>query len=369
MEKIELVDLKRQYIKIKNEIDESIKRVIIESAFIRGKYAEKFEEEFASFLKVKKTVGASNGTDSLFLSLAALGIGRGDEVIIPVNTFIATAEAVCGAGAKPVFADIDPDDYCISVSDIKAKITEKTKAIIPVHIYGMPADMDEILKIAVENNLKIIEDSAQAHGAEYKGIRCGGIGDCGSFSFYPGKNLGAYGDAGAVSTNNIELAKKIKMLSDHGRTDKYRHSFVGYNHRFDGLQAAVLSVKLKYLETWNARRREIAGFYQQRLNPEIYLLQKESIVKKSVYHLFVVRLATTSMREKTMNILKENGICCGIHYPIPLHKQPAFEYMKLIESDFPVASDYAKKILSIPIHPDLRDEEAEIICKVMNNIN
>ncbi len=366
MEIIELVDLKRQYKKIKLEIDAAIQNVIDETAFIRGKYADIFEKQFADFLRVRRTIGVSNGTDSLFLALKAMGIGAGDEVIIPVNTFIATAEAVCNTGASVVFADADPKIYNIDVSDIERKITQKTKILMPVHLYGMPADMDEIIKLAAKYNLKVIEDAAQAHGAEYKGKRVGSIGDCGSFSFYPGKNLGGYGDAGAVSTNNVDLAEKIKMMSDHGRTDKYKHTFVGYNHRFDGLQAAVLSVKIKYLDQWNERRREIAAFYLKNIDASKYFLPFEPEDRKSVFHLFVLRIKKDN-RGDILTKLKNNGICTGIHYPIPLHKQPAFEYLKHKSDDFPVASEYAEKIFSLPMHPDLTDSEVKQICDVLND--
>lgn len=365
--KIELVDLKRQYQKIKNEIDDAIRGVIDKTAFISGEFAKKFEKEFAEYIGAKNCICVSNGTDSLFLSLLALGIKENDEVIVPVNTFIATAESVCRLGAKPVFVDNDPKTYNINVSEIENKITDKTKAVIPVHLYGQPAEMNEIIRIAKKYNLKIIEDSAQAHGAEYCGKKIGTFGDCSSFSFYPGKNLGAYGDAGCVITNNDELAEKIRMFSDHGRTGKYEHKIIGYNHRFDGIQAAVLSVKLKYLDEWNKKRIEIAKYYDNHIDKNKYVLPSINPDCKTVYHLYVIRTESIP-REIIMKKFKDKNIACGIHYPIPLHLQPVFEFLGHKNNDFIVAEKFSKQLLSLPMHPELKDDEMELICKTLSEI-
>ena len=261
--KIPLVDLKAQYERIKDEIDAAIQEVIATSAFIGGPYVRAFEEAFARFCEVKHCIGVGNGTDALFIALKSLGIGVGDEVITAANSFIATSEAITATGAQVVFCDIDPKTYNIDVSQIEAKITPQTKAIIPVHLYGQPADMDPILELARRYGLKIIEDAAQAHGARYKGRRVGSLGDVACFSFYPGKNLGAYGDGGAIVTNDDELALKIRMFANHGRVDKYDHKIEGMNSRLDGLQAAILSVKLKYLEEWTESRRQLAYLYNE----------------------------------------------------------------------------------------------------------
>ncbi|MBP7653419.1 DegT/DnrJ/EryC1/StrS family aminotransferase [Candidatus Dependentiae bacterium] len=366
--KIELVDLKRQYEKIKNEIDCAIKKVIEKTAFISGEFAKKFEKEFADYLGVKNCICVSNGTDSLFLALLGMGVKDGDEVIVPVNTFVATAESVCRIGAKPVFIDNDPVTYNIDVSKIEKGITSKTKAIIPVHLYGCPAEMDEIMKLASKYKLKVLEDSAQAHGALYRGKKIGTIGDCGSFSFYPGKNLGAYGDAGCIVTNNNELAEKIRMLADHGRTGKYEHKIIGFNHRFDGIQGAVLSVKLKYLEEWNDRRIQIAEIYNRNIDNSKYILPEIPVNFKSVYHLYVIR-TEKFLRETVMKKLNENGIACGIHYPVPLHLQHAFEFLGYRKGDFPESEKYSEQIFSIPMHPELENDEIKLICRILNSVS
>ena len=289
--RIPLVDLKAQYERIKDEIDAAIQEVIATSAFIGGPYVRAFEEAFAQFCEVKHCIGVGNGTDALFISLKSLGIGVGDEVITAANSFIATSEAITATGAQVVFCDIDPQTYNIDVSQIEVKITPQTKAIIPVHLYGQPADMAPILELARRYGLKIVEDAAQAHGARYKERRVGSLGDVACFSFYPGKNLGAYGDGGAIVTDDDELALKVRMFTNHGRVDKYDHQIEGTNSRLDGLQAAILSAKLKHLEEWTESRRQLAYLYNELLaSSEIVTPFESEDASGLLYHLYVVRL-------------------------------------------------------------------------------
>ena len=356
---IPLVDLKAQYQSIKPEIDNAIQSILDSTAFIGGQAVRNFESNFANFCRANYCVGVASGTDALFLALKALDIGQGDEVIVPAISFIATSEAVTAVGAKVVFVDVNEDSYNIDVSRIEEKITQRTKAIIPVHLYGQPADMDPINEIAQQHNLKVIEDSAQAHGAEYKGKRTGTLGDIACFSFYPGKNLGAYGDAGAVVTNDEEIADKIRMMANHGRLKKYDHLFEGVSSRLDGLQAAILDVKLKHLDDWTAARRKVAGTYNDLLSDlEEVVLPKEEPYAKHVYHLYVVRLAN---RDSVREFLKEKGIFAGIHYPTPLPLLKAYDYLGHKPGDFPVAEKLAKEVLSLPMYPELTGEQIEFI--------
>jgi len=356
---IPFVDLKAQYRSIKSEIDDAIQHILDTTAFIGGQAVKDFEGDFAKFCTANQCVGVASGTDGLFLALQALNVGEGDEVIVPANSFIATSEVVTAAGAKVVFVDVDEHSYNIDVSKIEAKITAKTKAIIPVHLYGQPADMDPINEIAQRHNLRIIEDSAQAHGAEYKGRRTGTLGDVACFSFYPGKNLGAYGDAGAVVTNNEEIAKKVRMMANHGRLEKYDHLFEGVNSRLDGIQAAILDVKLKHLEDWTVARRNVAAAYNDLLsNLEGAVLPKEEAYAKHVYHLYVIQVA---QRDSVREFLKDEGISTGIHYPTPLPLLKAYDHLGHKPGDFPVAERLAKEGLSLPMYPELTREQIEFI--------
>lgn len=351
--RVPFVDLKAQYYSIKDEIDQAIFDVIQNSAFIRSKYVESFERNFADYIGIKHCIGVGNGTDALFIALKCLGIKEGDEIITAANSFIATSEAITMSGAKVVFADCDDETYNIDVKKVEAAITEKTKGIIPVHLYGQPADMDGIMKIAGKNNLFVIEDAAQAHGAKYKGRNIGTIGDCGCFSFFPGKNLGAYGDAGAIATNNDELALKARKFADHGRIKKFDHEFEGVNSRLDGLQGAILDVKLRHLGKWNDRRRSIAKMYDEGL--------KDSVITPAllpgtdhVYHLYVIRVR---QRDRVREFLAEKGISTGIHYPIPLPFLKAYDYLSHKPLDFPVSYSLKDEILSLPIYGDMTDEQ------------
>lgn len=364
---IPFVDLKVQYNSIKNEIDEAIQNVLNTTSFIMGEELKKFEGEFASFCNVKHAIGVANGSDALILALRACGIGEGDEVITVPHTFISTTEAITHVGGKIVFVDIDPKTYTIDVSKIEEKITKKTKAIIPVHLYGQPADMDPIMRLAEKYNLRVIEDAAQAHGAKYKGGKVGSIGDAGCFSFYPGKNLGAYGDAGMITTNNEEIANRIKMLRNHGRlTAKYEHEIEGYSSRLDNLQAAILRVKLKYLNKWNDMRRRNAKKYNELLNNIGGIITPyEADYAKHVYHLYVIR--TEKRRDKLREELKSKGIATGIHYPIPLHLQPAYNYLGCKSGDFPITEECSKDILSLPMFAELTEEKINTITNLIND--
>jgi len=364
---IPFVDLKAQYQSLKSEIDKAIQNVISDCAFIGGKYVKNFESEFANYCEAKYCIGVGNGTDALFISLKALGIGKEDEVITAANSFIATSEAITATGAKVVFVDCHPDYYTIDTSKIEEKITNKTKAIIPVHLYGQPADMSKINAIAKRYNLFVIEDAAQAHGAKYNNQKVGTFGEIACFSFYPGKNLGAYGDAGAIVTDNEELAKKCRMLSNHGRIEKYNHEFEGYNSRLDGLQAAILSVKLKYLDGWIERRRQIAYLYNRLLQNTNIITPKELPETRCVYHLYVVR---TKKRTELQKFLKEKGIFTGIHYPIGLPFLKAYSYLNHKPEDFPIIYKYQNEFLSLPIYPELTiSQQKFIIEKIIIFIN
>lgn len=357
---VPFVDLKSQYERIKNEIDRAIKDVINDSSFIGGSYVKAFEEQFARYCGVKYCKGVGNGTDALYITLKALGIGKGDEVITVANTFIATSEAITSTGAKVVFVDCDPDYYNIDIEKMENSITSKTKAIIPVHLYGQPADMEKINRIAKKHDLYVVEDAAQAHGAKYQGRRVGGLGDVGCFSFYPGKNLGAYGDAGAIVTNDSSIVHKCMMLANHGRVEKYEHRVEGYNSRLDGMQAAVLSVKLKHLDKWNRERNKAADFYRKIFKDTEIVLPKIRNGVEHVYHLFVVQV---ERRDELMNYLKENGINTGIHYPIPLPMQKAYGYLGYDTGDFRTSEYLADTIVSMPIFPEITKEQQQYVAE------
>jgi dTDP-4-amino-4,6-dideoxygalactose transaminase len=324
-----------------------------------GQNVKAFEKEFAAFCGAKHALGVANGTEALMLALRACDVGEGDEVITAANTFIATAEAVTSTGAQVVFADVNPDTYNIEVSEIEHRITPKTKAIIPVHLYGQPADMDPINEIARKHGLRVIEDAAQAHGAEYNGRRAGNLGEVACFSFYPGKNLGAYGDSGAVVTNDPEIARKIGMLRNHGRAEKHEHQMEGLNSRMDEIQGAVLRVKLRHLSDWNDLRRTKAELYNRLLEDVDVTVPVAADNVQHVYHLYVIR---TTKRNALRTHLGDNGISTGIHYPRPLHLQPAYRHLNHSEGDFPISEAYSRQILSLPMCPELSEEGIERVC-------
>ncbi|MGH1362057.1 MAG: DegT/DnrJ/EryC1/StrS family aminotransferase [Calditrichia bacterium] len=353
--RVPFLDLKAQYNSINTEVHEAIQKVIDKTAFAGGPFVNAFEEEFASYCTTEYAIGCSSGTSALWLALAALGVGPGDEVITAANTFIATAEAISFAGATPVFVDIEENSFNLDASLLEQAVTSRTKAVIPVHLFGQMADMDPIMEIARRHNLFVIEDASQAHGAEYKGRRAGSIGDIGCFSFYPGKNLGAYGEAGGIVTNSAEWAAKMKMIRDHGQSKKYHHEIIGWNGRMDGIQGAILSVKLRHLETWTNGRRANAGLYQKYLaDTEGVLLPKEADQARHVYHIYAIR---TSNRDELMKKLSEKEIYCGIHYPIPLHLQTAYSDMGHKRGDFPVTEACADSYISLPMFAELTEEQ------------
>lgn len=354
---VEFLDLRKQYLGIKDEIDQAIAAVINESAFIGGKYVKSFEENFAAYQQARHCIGVANGTDAIEIALEALDLPKGSEVIVPANSFIASSEAVTRSGHRVVFCDCDPDTYTLSVDDAEKRITNKTKAIIAVHLYGHPCNMDRIIDLANRYGLKIIEDCAQAHGAEYKGKRVGAIGDIGTFSFYPGKNLGAYGDAGAIVTNDDVLAKKCRMIANHGRIAKYDHEFEGRNSRLDGLQAAILDVKLRHLDSWIKQRRFLSDCYIESLRGIPGLtLPTQAEWGFHVWHLFVVLVDN---RDSLSHYLAEKGVHTGIHYPISLPDLKAYAYLNNTNTiEFSSKSCY--KLLSLPIGDHLTKND--IVC-------
>lgn len=365
---VPFLDLKAQYQTIKNEINAAIQDILDNTAFILGKSVVQFEKDFAKAHNVNYCIGTSSGTDANHLALWALGIKADDEVIIPANTFIATAWGATLCGATPVFVDCHPDSYNINPEKVEAAITSKTRAIVAVHLYGQAAEMSTLQKIAKEKNIFLVEDAAQAHLAEYYSKKVGGLSEVASFSFYPGKNLGAYGEAGAVVSNNDEIAMKIMKLREHGQSEKYHHDSFGHNYRMEGIQGAVLGVKLKYLSRWTDQRRKVAAKYNELLsNIEELSLPKELSGLKHVYHLYVVRVSGKNLEEKEetrnklQSFLLDNGIATGLHYPIPLHLQKCFKYLGYSKGDFPVAEDLAQSGLSLPMFAELKDEQIEYI--------
>ncbi len=353
---IPFVDLATQYSDIRDEIIPAMENVMAKAQFILGDEVELFENEYAEYCCAKHCVGVANGTDALHLSLLALGIGPGDEIITAANTFVATAFAISHTGGSPVFVDVSDTDFNINVDLIENAITERTKAIIPVHLYGQPADMDSITSIARKHSLKVIEDACQAHGAKYRNRAVGTIGDIGCFSFFPGKNLGAYGDGGAVVTNDSELADRIRLLRNYGQRVKYHHQILGYNSRLDSLQAAILRVKLHHLDAWNERRRRAAHAYRELFSDMDVILPEEKQHVYHVYHLFVIQ---HDQRDDLIAYLKSNGIFCGIHYPLPLNQQEPYLNAKTVPESAPTTSYLCKRIVSLPMFPELTKEQIE----------
>ena len=363
---IPLLDLPAQYQGIKTEIDTAIQRVLESGHFILGEEVAALEKEVAAYLGVQHGVGVASGTDALILALRALGIGPGDEVIIPAYTFFATAGAVLHVGARPVLVDIDPRTYCIDVERISEKITTATKAIIPVHLYGHPAEMDAIKDVAQQHGLKIIEDNAQAFGGEYKGRKTGSMGDVACLSFFPSKNLGGYGDGGMLVSDDPSLAEKVRMLRAHGWKTKYFPEILGYNSRLDALQAAILRVKLGYLDSWNARRREIAAGYGRGLAPLSKITAPyESPECRHVYHLYVIRAAA---RDEIQQMLKKAGIVSGVYYPQPLHMTQPCRELGYKEGNFPQSEKASRETLAIPIYPEMTQEQIDVVLATMEHI-
>jgi len=363
MMKVPFLDLNAQHAPLRDEFSTAIQDVIDSGAFAGGPCVDRFEEEFAAYCQCRHAVGVGSGTEALWLALLALGVGPGDEVITVPNSFMATAEAISYCGAHPVFVDVDDLTYTMDPSRIERAITAKTKAIIPVHLFGQPANMDPLMEVARAKGLFVIEDACQAHGAEYNGHRTGSMGDVGCFSFYPGKNLGAFGEAGAVVTNDKALHEKIRVLRDHGQSRKYHHSMVGWNCRMDGIQAAVLGIKLKHLEEANRLRRAHAAHYDHALCASRWIkTPTQADYAHHVYHLYAIRVQN---RDAVMRSLAEKGIGCAIHYPVTIHLQEAYRSLGHQRGDFPIAERCADEFISLPMFPSLTASQIESVAKAV----
>jgi dTDP-4-amino-4,6-dideoxygalactose transaminase len=361
---IPFVDLKRQHAAIRDEIHQAIQNVIDQCTFASGPAVAAFEAEFARYCGVRHCVAVNSGTSALHLALLACGVGAGDEVITVPFTFVATAWAISYVGARPVFVDIEPDTCTIDVTQVEGAITSRTRAILPVHLYGQMVDLEPLLEICDRHGLALIEDAAQAHGATYYGRQAGTVGRVGCFSFYPGKNLGAYGEGGAITTNDDAIATRVRSLRDHAQTERYRHEELGFNYRMDGLQGAVLSVKLRHLEEWNSIRRHVATRYRKLLGDTPLALPEEAEGRRHVWHLYVVRHAE---RTRLQQALASAGIATGVHYSIPVHLQPAYASLGHRVGDFPVAERVAQQCLSLPIYPELSKEAQEHIAQILKH--
>jgi dTDP-4-amino-4,6-dideoxygalactose transaminase len=361
---IPLLDLKAQYRKIKPQVDAAVARVLESAQFVLGPEVAAFEERFAAYCGVRHCVALNSGTSALHLALLAAGVGPGDEVITVSMTFVATTAAILYCGAKPVFVDVDPDTWTMDPNLVKAAITPRTKAILPVHLHGLMADMDPIIEIADRAGLFVIEDAAQAHGSEYRGLRAGSIGDIGCFSFYPGKNLGAYGEAGAAVTNSSYLARQLALLRDWGQESKYNHVLPGYNFRMDGIQGAVLNVKMAYIESWTEARQAVASHYDRLLAPPQIKRPAPPPHCRHVYHVYAVEV---EHRDQVQKALSAAGIGTGIHYPVPVHLQKAYGELGYGRGDFPVTEAIANRFLSLPIYAELQPEQvANVVLELEN---
>ncbi|MGZ4079789.1 MAG: DegT/DnrJ/EryC1/StrS family aminotransferase [Bacteroidia bacterium] len=358
---IPFINLKEEYESLSEELNLKIREVLKNGFFILGEEVKKFEEDFSNYLGTSYAVSVNSGSDALFLGLKSLGIGVGDEVITVSHTFISSVDAIVRNGAKPIFVDVDPDTYCIDVNQIEEKITDRTKAILPVHLYGHPTNLNPIQKLTKKHELFLVEDACQAHGAEYKGTKVGGIGDIGCFSFYPTKNLGACGDGGMIVTDDAKLSEMLKQLRNYGQPKKYYHDFVGFNSRLDELQASILSVKLKYLDEWNKRRAKIAELYNIHLQNSNLILPVEKKRSKHVYHLYVIR---SKNRDFLKNELLKRGIQTQIHYPIPVHKQKAY-LNSCMNDKLLITEEICSEILSLPMNPYLNDDEVIHIAEMI----
>lgn len=358
---IPMLDLKAQHKPLSDKIKNALKEILDSGRFILGQNVESLEKEIASYHNTEYAVGLASGTDALHLSLKALGIKEDDEVITTPFTFIAAAEAITYDGAIPVFVDIKRGTLNIDPAKIEEKLTSKTKAILPVHLFGQPTDMEEIMDIAGKHNLKVIEDCAQAFGAKYKNAAVGSVGDTGCYSFYPSKNLGAYGDGGMLTTNNPEICEKVKLLRNHGITGAYQHEFIGFNSRLDEIQAAILRIKLKHIDTYNQKRRDLAKLYTSTIG-DVVECPVELPDRRHVYHQYTIR---SSRRDEIRNAFKDNSISSVIYYPLPIHLQEAFKYLGYKEGDFPESEAAAKEVLSLPIYPEMELEKVEFVCEVI----
>jgi dTDP-4-amino-4,6-dideoxygalactose transaminase len=360
---IPFVDLRAQYLSIKPEVDAAVLKVLDSTQFVLGPEVKAFEEMFSAYCQTREAIGVNTGTSALHLALLAIGVGPGDEVITTPFTFIATVSAIVYTGARPVLVDIDPATLTIDPALIEAAITSRTKAILPVHLYGQPAEMDAIMDIAKRHGIAVIEDAAQAHGAEYRGRRVGSIGDAGCFSFYPGKNLGAYGEGGAVTTDAPEIARKVRMLRDWGAERKYLHELKGYNFRLEGVQGAVLKVKMSHIERWTEARRACAAYYDRRL-PALVRTQSVPAHVRHVYHIYAIR---HPHRDALQAALQAKGIATGIHYPVPVHLQPCFADLGYGAGAFPHAEGAAKEVLSLPLYPELETSAQDVVMAALED--
>jgi len=362
---IPYLDLPTQYRSIKSEIDAAVARVLESAQFILGEEVTAFERDFARYCQSADCIGVNSGTSALHVALLAAGIGPGDEVITVPFSFVATVSAICYTGATPVFVDVEPDYYTMDVSKIEAAITPRTRAIMPVHLYGQPADMDAILAIATRRSLAVIEDAAQAHGSEYRGRRCGSMGEIAGFSFYPGKNLGAYGEGGAIVTSRADLAKTCRTLRNWGEEKRYEHRLKGFNYRMDGIQGAILRVKLRHLERWTDQRQQVASWYAEMLDPEVVRIPQARPGCRHVYHVYAVR---SRDRDRLRDVLTAQQIQTGIHYPIPIHLQPAHADLGYHAGDFPVTEQVAREVLSLPIFPEMTREQVAIVAAAVEQV-
>ncbi len=361
--KVPFVDLVSQYEEIKDEVHPALEKVMASAGFVLGAAVTSFEKNFAEYCESPHCVGVASGADALLLALKALHIGPGDEVITAANTFVATVNAIALAGATPVLVDVREEDYNLDPAHLANALTDKTRAIIPVHLYGQVADMDPILEFARAHGLHVVEDAAQAHGATYKGKKAGSMGDVGCFSFYPGKNLGSYGEGGAIVTPHADVAEQVRMYRNCGQSEKYVHPVIGYNSRLQSMQAAVLDVKLRHLEDWNTRRREVAALYTELLADTTLQLPATNPGNSHVWHLYVVQ---HSNRDALMDALKAEEVFCGIHYPIPIHAQEAYQGVRTIPNELPVTTRTAPRIVSLPIHPNLSDEQVRFVADAIH---
>lgn len=366
-----MVDLQKQYLRIKPEIDKAMEEVLTSTAFIQGPQVKDFAAALGAFVGVEHVVPCGNGTDALQIAMMALDLKPGDEVIVPVHTYVATAEVIALLGLTPVFVDVDPDTFNIDTNQIKNVITERTRAIVPVHLYGQCADMEPILDVASKHNLHVIEDAAQALGAEYtfsdgSKLKAGTMGIIGTTSFFPSKNLGCYGDGGAIFTRDAQLAEKIRMIANHGQRIKYHHDIVGVNSRLDTLQAAILSVKLRYLHSYAERRNEVAEYYDQNLSSTLVQVPVRDTSSTHVFHQYTVKLKR-GRRDDFQKYLESNGIPTMIYYPVPLHLQKAYRREGYSDGAFPVTEELSRTVISLPIHTEMEHEELRFICDKINN--
>lgn len=362
--KIPFLDLQRQYLSIKDEVLKVTEQVFDAQSFSQSDYVEQFEDNFSNYCSTGFCAGLSNGTSAIHMAIRGLGIGKGDEVLIPANTYIASVWGSIYEGATPVFVDCNPHTWNVDINELEKRITPKTKAIMAVHLYGQPCDMEAILNLANKHNLLVIEDASHAHGAKLKGQKVGGFGDAGCFSFYPGKNLGAYGEAGAITTNNADLDKTVKIMRNQGSENKYWNTTIGYNLRMDGLQGAILDIKLKYLDEWNEKRKAIAQRYQTEItHPEVrWQIQAENT--ESVYHLFVI---TVKERDRFMRYMNDHNVFPGLHYPVPCHLQEALQYLGYQQGDFPNSEKLSAHCVSLPMFAELLEDEVSYIIEKINH--